>query len=225
MRLVPMATMGERAADELRTMILRGDLPPGSELKQDRLAEQFGVSRVPVREALAMLERDGLVTVKPNRRVVVSEVTDADLLDHYAVRALIEGEAAARAARSNVDPSVLTAAQRQNEEARLSDDLTSFLSSSTVLHRSIWDAGGGFWLKAMATQLWSGRDYTPADLPQQLARASSEHALIIEAICDRAPERARQAMTDHIMKTAGELLAYRARLADGAARPHVVTRP
>jgi DNA-binding GntR family transcriptional regulator len=225
MRLVSMATLGERAADQLRTMILRGDLPPGSELKQDRLAEQFGVSRVPVREALAMLERDGLVTVKPNRRVVVSEVTDADLLDHYAVRALIEGEAAARAARSDIDASVLTAAERQNQEARLSEDLTSFLSSSTVLHRSIWDAGGGFWLKAMATQLWSGRDYTPADLPQQLARASSEHRLIVEAICDRSPERARQAMTDHIMQTAGELLAYRAGLADGGPRPHVLTGP
>jgi DNA-binding GntR family transcriptional regulator len=172
-----------------------------------------------------MLERDGLVTVKPNRRVVVSEVTDADLLDHYAVRALIEGEAAARAARSDVDPAVMTAAQQQNEEARRSEDLTSFLSSSAVLHRSIWDAGGGFWLKAMATQLWSGRDYTPADLPQQLARASGEHRLIVEAICDRSPERARQAMTDHIMRTAEELRAYRARLAGGDPRPHVLARP
>ncbi len=225
MRLVPTATMGERAADQLRTMILQGDLPPGSELKQDRLAEQFGVSRVPVREALAMLERDGWVTVKPNRRVVVSEVTDADLLDHYAVRALIEGEAAARAARSDIDPSAMTAAQRQNDEARQAQDLTSFLSTSAVLHRSIWDAGGGFWLKAMATQLWSGRDYTPADLPQQLGRASSEHLLIVEAICDRSPERARQAMTDHIMRTADELRAYRARLADGGGRLHVPARP
>jgi DNA-binding GntR family transcriptional regulator len=172
-----------------------------------------------------MIERDGLVTVKPNRRVVVSEVTDADLQDHYAVRALIEGEAAARAARAEIDPSVLTAAQQKNEEARQSEDLTSFLSSSTVLHRSIWDAGGGFWLKAIATQLWSGRDYTPADLPQQLARASSEHRLIVEAICERSPERARQAMTDHITQTAQELLAYRKGLADGNHRPHVLARP
>jgi DNA-binding GntR family transcriptional regulator len=225
MRLVPMATLGERAADELRTRILRGDLPPGSELKQDRLAEQFGVSRVPVREALAMLERDGLVTVKPNRRVVVSEVTDEDLLDHYAVRALIEGEAAARAARSDADPSVMTTAQRQNEEARRSEDLASFLSTSAVLHRSIWDAGGGYWLKTMASQLWSGRDYTPADLPQQLARASSEHRLIVEAIRSRSPETARQAMTEHIMRTADELRAYRAELADGGRRSPVPTCP
>lgn len=218
MRLVPTATMGERAADELRTMILRGDLPPGSELKQDRLAERFGVSRVPVREALAMLERDGLVTVKPNRRVVVSEVTDADLVDHYAVRALIEGEAAARAAESDADPLIMAAAQRQNEEARRSEDLASFLSTSAVFHRSIWNAGGGHWLKTIATQLWSGRDYTPAHLPEQLTRASSEHQLIAEAICSRSPETARQAMTDHIMRTANELRAYRAERADDGGR-------
>jgi DNA-binding GntR family transcriptional regulator len=222
MRLIPTATLGEQVADGLRTAILKGDFPPGGELKQDRLAEQFGVSRIQVREALQMLERDGLVIVKPNRRVVVSDLADDDIMDHYAVRALIEGEAAARAAAADTDLSRITAAAQWNEEARRAENLGSFLSATAVFHRSIWEAGGGTRLKAVASQLWSGRDYTPAYLPEQLKRATDEHHLIAEAIRLRSPEKARQAMTDHIMRTGNELHAYRAQLAAGNREPNPV---
>jgi DNA-binding GntR family transcriptional regulator len=222
MRLIPAPTLGERVADGLRTAILKGEFPPGSELKQDPLAEYFGVSRIPVREALQMLERDGLVVVKPNRRVVVADLTDDDVLDHYAVRALIEGEAAARAAAARTDLSMITTAERQNEDARQAEDLASFLSASAVFHRSIWEAAGGPTLKAVASQLWSGRDYTPVHLPEQLKRATDEHHLIGEAIRHRSPERARQAMTEHIMRTAEELRSYRAEVAAGSREPHAL---
>jgi DNA-binding GntR family transcriptional regulator len=224
MRLSPVPTLGERVADGLRTAILTGEYPPGSELKQESLAESFGVSRIPVREALQMLERDGLVVVKPNRRVVVAELSDQDVLDHYAVRALIEGEAAARAAVARTDLSVISAAERRNEEARQAEDLESFLSASAVFHRSIWEAAGGPTLKAVASQLWSGRDYTPAFLPEQLKRASDEHHLIADAIRRRSPKRARQAMTDHLMRTAEELRSYRAEVAAGRREPHTLAR-
>ncbi len=215
MRLTPAATLGERVADGLRTAILRGDMAAGSELKQDRLAQQFGVSRIPVREALLMLERDGLVVVKPNRRVVISELAEVDIQEHYAVRALIEGEAAARAAVAETDLSVIGRAQQRNEEARHAGDLASFLSASSVFHRAIWDVAGGSLLKKVASQLWSGRDYTPAYLPDQLKRASDEHHVIAEAIQSRSPDRARQAMTSHILCTAQELQTYRANVAAG----------
>ena len=169
-----------------------------------------------------MLERDGLVMVKPNRRVVVAALTDDDLLDHYAVRALIEGEAAARAAAADADLSMMSTAERRNEEARQLEDLESFLSASAVFHRSIWDAAGSFWLKTVASQLWSGRDYTPADVPQQLKRASDEHRLIAEAIRRRSPEKARRAMTDHIMRTAEELQNYRAEVVFGKREPNAL---
>lgn len=214
MKLTLPATLRERIADELRASILKGDLSPGSELKQDRLAEQFGVSRIPIREALLMLEHDGLVLAKPNRRVVVAAMTDEDILDHYAVRALVEGEAAARAAVSeSIDLSSLTTATQRNEEVRQSGDLTMFLSASEVFHRAIWDAAGGVHLKNVANQLWSGRDYTPEYLPEQLERASEEHQLICEALCLRSPEKARQTMTEHIMRTAEELQTYRTQVA------------
>jgi DNA-binding GntR family transcriptional regulator len=74
----------------------------------------------------------------------------------------------------------------------------------------------------VASQLWSGRDYTPAYLPEQLKRASDEHHLIAEAIRLRSPEKARQAMADHIMRTGHELQAYRAQLAAGKRDPNPV---
>jgi len=219
MRLTTTATLGERVADGLRTAILGGDFPAGSELKQDRLAEQFGVSRIPVREALLMLERDGLVLVKPNRRVVVANLSQDDVVDHYAVRALIEGEAAARVASSGVDPSAIISAERRNEKVRQGMDLAAFLSASAVFHRSIWEAAGSPTLKNIANRLWSGRDYTPAFLPEQLKRASEEHHLVTEAIRKRSPDVARQAMSEHIMRTAKELQQYRAQLVSNQREP------
>ena len=222
MQLIPAATLGERVADGMRTAILKGDFTPGTELKQDRVAELFGVSRIPVREALQMLQRDGLVLVKPNRRVVVAEMTEEDLLDRYAVRALVEGEAAARAAAANTDLSMISSAQQRNEEARRAEDLAAFLSASAVFHRSIWDAAGGSRLKALASELWSGRDYTPSHLPDQLKRATEEHLLLAEAIRLRSPQQARQMMTEHIMRTAEELRSYRAEVANRHRKPNAL---
>lgn len=210
MKLIPATTLRERVADELRTSILLGNLSPGDELKQDRLAEEFGVSRIPIREALLMLENDGLIIVKPNRRVVVAPLTGEDIADHYAVRALIEGEAAARAAaRKGMDLSGLTASMALNEAAVQSQDLAGFLASSEDFHRLIWDMAGGVHLKKVANQLWSGRDYPPDKLSRSLERTGDEHRLISEAIQLGDADAARHLMSGHITHIAEELQNYR----------------
>jgi DNA-binding GntR family transcriptional regulator len=212
MKLSRSASLRERIADELRGEILRQDFPPGMELKQDQLAERFGVSRIPVREALLMLERDGLVTVSQNRRMVVTKLTNDDLLDHYAVRALIEGEAAARAAgRPPERLTDIVAAGRRNVEALEAGDRAAFLTSSEVFHRAVWTAGGGSYLQKLASDLWSGRDYVPA-YPEQLRRACEDHGTIAAAIIKGEIDVAREAMVAHINQTADELLAYREQL-------------
>jgi DNA-binding GntR family transcriptional regulator len=87
-----------RVHEVLRTAILDGQLAPGERLRAEALAGRFGTSRTPVREALLMLEHEGLVDVQPNRGAIVRSFDPADLLDLYEVRALIEPHAAARAA-------------------------------------------------------------------------------------------------------------------------------
>ena len=75
------------AVDALRAAILDGRLPPGQRLKEIPLAEQLGISRGPIREALRLLERDGLVELIPNRGALVPEVRALDVLEVYALRA------------------------------------------------------------------------------------------------------------------------------------------
>jgi DNA-binding GntR family transcriptional regulator len=87
-----------RARDELREAILTGSLPPGARLRAEPLAERLQTSRTPVREALILLAREGLVDIEPRRGAVVRQFDAADLADLYDVRALIEPYAARRAA-------------------------------------------------------------------------------------------------------------------------------
>src|SRR5918998_502569 len=75
---------------ELREQILSGELPEGAILSQVKLAERFGVNRTPLREALRMLQREGLIEAQYNRRVRVSRLSTADLEDLYAQRIVTE---------------------------------------------------------------------------------------------------------------------------------------
>src|SRR4051794_2855195 len=97
-------TNAEAAYESLRTAIVQGELQPGARLRTAALAEQLGLSRTPVREALVLLEAEGLVQLEPRRGAVVRAFADEDLIDLYEVRALLEAEAARRAAeRIDVD--------------------------------------------------------------------------------------------------------------------------
>ncbi len=87
-----------RVRDLLEEAILEGDLKPGERLRAEALAQRFGTSRTPVREALLQLEAQGLVDVEPNRGAVVRTFDRDDLQDLYELRALLEPHAAALAA-------------------------------------------------------------------------------------------------------------------------------
>lgn len=83
-------TMAAAAADELRRRILEGAYPGGHPLRQDALAEEFGISRIPVREALFGLEAEGLVRILPHRGAVVSELSIEEVEDVFELRAVLE---------------------------------------------------------------------------------------------------------------------------------------
>jgi DNA-binding GntR family transcriptional regulator len=91
-------TSAVRVQEELREAILAGSLPPGARLRAEPLAERLRTSRTPVREALILLAREGLVDIEPRRGAIVRSFDAADLADLYDVRALIEPHAARRAA-------------------------------------------------------------------------------------------------------------------------------
>jgi DNA-binding GntR family transcriptional regulator len=86
--------------DQLRQAILRGDVPPGPATSQLVLARELGVGRTPLREALRMLQSEGLVISEPNRRVRIAELSIADAEELYVMRILLEAVHGADARRS-----------------------------------------------------------------------------------------------------------------------------
>src|SRR5215217_1329322 len=91
-RVVPIQrqTIASMTVEALRERILRGDYPDGEPLRQDALAEELGVSRIPVREALRQLEAEGLVTFNPHRGAVVSSLSLEEIAELFELRAEIE---------------------------------------------------------------------------------------------------------------------------------------
>src|SRR3954449_91752 len=91
-------TVAGQVAEHLKAEILAGERAPGSRLPQVEIARKLAVSTTPVREALAMLQREGLVRLHPQRGAVVFLPTGGDLREHYEIRGALEGLAAAKAA-------------------------------------------------------------------------------------------------------------------------------
>jgi DNA-binding GntR family transcriptional regulator len=83
-------TLAAATAEELRRRILTGSFPAGYQLRQDALASEFGISRIPIREALLQLEAEGLIKIIPHRGAVVSELSIAEIEELFDLRALLE---------------------------------------------------------------------------------------------------------------------------------------
>ena len=89
---IPRQSLTSAVAEKLREQIIRGDIPEGAQLRQDAIANQYQVSRIPVREALRQLDAEGLITIVPNRGAVVPALSPEDVEELFTIRALLEPE-------------------------------------------------------------------------------------------------------------------------------------
>lgn len=89
---IPRQSLTSAVADRLRDQIIRGEIPEGAQLRQNVIAEQYGVSRIPVREALRQLDAEGLINIVPNRGAIVPKLSPNDIEELFAIRALLEPE-------------------------------------------------------------------------------------------------------------------------------------
>lgn len=124
----------EYAYGILRRAILEGLIRPGDRLILDQLAEQLQMSRTPVREALLMLEADGLVQRRPKRGMVVRSYTERDVHEVYRLRAILEG-VAAREAAARMRTEHL---QRMRELCREMEELIQRVPDADASHRMLW---------------------------------------------------------------------------------------
>lgn len=217
--------LGVVIADALRRDILNGSLRGGHELRQEELAEKFGTSRIPVREAMQALEREGLIVVHPNRRSVVAQFDEPEIQDHYRVRALIEGETAFASAQRGVDVAALADIQAALEQVSAGSEQSEYERLNHQFHAWIWAASGSRWLDRLAQSLWQGiSPHTPGLVPGQDIHALAEHRDIIEALRSGDPDRARDTMRTHILRSCQSLLAYRESYAQAQAQQGGGTR-
>ena len=175
------------ALSELRRLILTGDLRPGQPIRQDSLAELLGVSRVPIREALKILEGEGQVEYRPRRGYVVSELTVDDLSEIYRLRRLLETEAARQAIKLISDEQIadLEAAEAAVEAAGTSEDVLAIASANRRFHFIIFEAARMPHLVQLLSRLWEStaayRSVHYGD-DERRRRFEEEHHAIIDAV-------------------------------------------
>ncbi len=208
-------TTADLIAHELRHEILRGAVPPGSPLRQEALAARFEVSRIPVREALRSLERDGLVEVHPNRGAYVARLSAEQIEELTDLRILIEGDLIARSAPklSDADLRLITAAA---ETAATASTTPDWNDADLDFHRVLCAPAQRpqqlalvLSLRRSIARYWS----IYGELPARREEWLDDHASLVEACRRRDGAAAQQQLADHIRR-AGAFLVDRVRAAE-----------
>jgi DNA-binding GntR family transcriptional regulator len=197
-------TVAGLVAESLRAEIVAGDRPPGSRLPQVEIARRLGVSTTPVREALAMLQREGLVRLHPQRGAVVFIPTVADLREHYEIRAALEALAAARTAEL-FEPDWASPLEALLDEMRTGPPAARYLELNQRFHTMLYEHSGRRKLVDMIASL---RDASSAYLHIYRAAANfpverldSEHRAMLAACLAGDPEAAAEATRLHLERT------------------------
>ncbi|MFN8213940.1 MAG: GntR family transcriptional regulator [Candidatus Nanopelagicales bacterium] len=180
-------TAQERMLEALRTDVLTGALQPGEQVVQELIAEQHGVSRVPVREALQTLTSEGLITHLPHRGYFVTELSVPDLLEVYRLRELLETEALRTGIPVLTDMDVATIQHLADrvDEAGAGGDLAGLTNANRDFHFAMFEAAGMPRLRRLLRQLWDASDVYRALYFQQAGnreRVAHEHASMVEAV-------------------------------------------
>jgi DNA-binding GntR family transcriptional regulator len=200
----------DRVYGSLRERILAGELEGGTRLHQEKLSEDLGVSRTPVREALTRLAAEGLVELLPNRGARVAAVTLADMQAAFEARLGLEPFAARLAAEKRPAPAIKAMAAAIADQQRARSARTTY-KAIRRFHLAIVEASGNSHLMRFAETLWSGRIglhvYLRQLSPEMLAGDIEEHREIAGAIEAGDAARAERLTRAHIAVSLDRLLA------------------
>lgn len=201
----------ERILQELRADIISQRLKPGQAIREDELAQRYGISRTPIREMLRRLEQEDLVKIIPNKGVIVSELTPHDVEEILEIRLSLETVAAGRAA-ANITSSQMAElreiARDLDKAVELQDSITS-LRLDSRLHNLILETAGNSRaqkiIKNLMSQILRVR-FVSAHKPGRIDSTVAEHKQIVSALLKRDPESAEEAMKAHLTVTKQLLL-------------------
>jgi DNA-binding GntR family transcriptional regulator len=194
-----------RIADALRDRILSGALGPGTRIFQEEIAEEFGVSRIPIRESLRILESAGLVTIVASSGAWVASMNLAELQESYLIRERLEPLLLGLAVPLH-SPESLTRLNELAAEANAADSVEEFLDLDRKFHLATFEGPSVDNLRSMVDRLWnSTQHYRRAFMElvwgSGLRETRMEHDLLVKAISDRDVRSAEELMAVHIRRT------------------------
>ena len=195
----------EDVADRLREQIFSKQLAPGSWLDEQSLAEQLGISRTPMREAIKVLASEGLVTIKMRRGAYVTEVVRKDLEQIFTILSLLEGEAAREIANKATEEELnqLDYWHHRLEKAAADRDIEQFFEINGKFHELIQEIAGNRWMNGVIADLRKVLKLHRRDSLTSTGRLQNsliEHRAILNALLKRDPVGAETAMRKHLAR-------------------------
>ncbi|MEY2805183.1 MAG: hypothetical protein RL657_2519 [Pseudomonadota bacterium] len=190
----------EEVAERLRQRIFARDLEPGSWIDELRLAEEYGISRTPLREALKVLAAEGLVTMKVRRGAYVTEVNDKDLADVYHLLALMESDAAAEVARRASPADLKELVQLHRDLSKAQSDREKFFALNERFHVRLLELADNRWRMQMVADLRKVMKLNRHNSLLKTGRLQdslNEHQALMDALLARDAELAGQRMREH----------------------------
>jgi len=196
-------TLHQRGYETLLRLIAEGVLAPGAQLDEQSLATRLGISRTPLRAAIARLAQEGLVTNLPYRGTFVRQFTEEEIDGLYEVRAALESLAARRAAvrHSPFQIETIRALLDECQAALANDDFAAYGEADARFHRALADAAGNptlvELLDSLRLRVHVLRDLANRD-PHLRERAAAERPLILDALERRDGDAAARLLAAHI---------------------------
>ncbi|MFN5777816.1 MAG: GntR family transcriptional regulator [Burkholderiaceae bacterium] len=192
----------EEVAELLRQRIFARELEPGSWIDEVKIAEAYGISRTPLREALKVLAAEGLVTMKVRRGAYVTEVNEKDLSDVYHLLALLESDAAGVVAERATEAELESLAELHQSLERAQGDREAFFRINEEFHQRLLQLADNRWREQMVADL---RKVMKLNRHQSLWKSGrileslQEHRLLLQALQSRDAAASAQRMREHFL--------------------------
>jgi len=213
MQPIKRQTLTSAVTESLRKRILSGEFTDGQQLRQEALSNEYGVSRVPVREALRQLEAEGLIQIIDHKGALVSKLSLDDVLELLDIRAVLESELL-RASIPRQSPSDLELATQtlaEFEQALLNNDVRHWGELNSRFHMALYRSAGRPNTLALIEQLHNKTDrYTRMQIlfTQTMERAHQEHTKLLELCKSGAVDEAVEFSRFHIQSAGHALESY-----------------
>jgi DNA-binding GntR family transcriptional regulator len=202
--------LGQEAYGRIRAAIRDGSLPPGVRLTETDMAARFGVSRTPVRQAIARLEQEGLLTHEPRRGIAVTRPNHQQVVELYVMRELLEGAAARLAAQHASETEIAAMEELVEAEPPLFAEAGALSELNQRLHGLLYLSAHNRYLLRSLEQIAATMELLPTllTLGDRAAEAHAEHRAILAALRQRDGEAAEAAARTHARAAQRHRLAW-----------------